>query len=153
MPLILKIHKEPVYKSKTVGYRPVPHFTTGIVVISHKFRDKITSNETFCEALKSGNVEVIENSDRVPTVKEVLGAILNIDKRTISMSDKISDIMWPENRKVENLYYDFDFQIETAFDISYGARISMAVRAMTVRELHNLIEERSNQSLEVGEGE
>lgn len=153
MPLILKIHKKPVYKSKTVGYCPVPHFTTGIVVISHKFLDEITSNETFCEALKSGNVEVIENSYRVPTIKEVLGAILNIDKRTISMADKISDLMWPGNKKVENLYYDFDFQIETAFDISYGARISMAVKAMTVRELHQLIKERSNQSLEVEEDE
>lgn len=153
MPLILKVHSMPVYRNKANSFRTVPHFSVGLNIIHHKFRDDIINNTGFCEALKVGNVEIIEDTDRIATVKEVLGAILNIDKKSISMTDQISDIMWPSNKKVTDLYHDFDFQIETAFNISYGARVSMAVKAMTVRELHQLIEERSNQSLEVGEDE
>lgn len=153
MPLILKVHRKPIYRGKVNSFRPVPHFSVGLNIVHPKFKDDIVNNTGFCEALKVGNVEIIEDTNRLPSVKEVLGAILNIDKKSISMTDKISDIMWPSNKKVTDLYYDFDFQIETAFNVGYGARMSMTIRAMTVRELHLFIEEKSNQSMEVGEDE
>lgn len=124
MPLILENHEQYFFRSKPAkGFflSSMPYIYQGKCIVSRKYRDAVISSPQFCEALQLGKAEIIEDTDRAPTVKETLSAFLQIDETAIKDSDNIFKLASLESKR-QGACWDFERAVESAFGIEMTAQ-------------------------------